>query len=327
MILASPLWLLGLIPILALIFLKQKSNNIPTIKHSNIAIFKKIQNKSTKRLSKISNILKYLILILIVITLARPQLVDKESEIQSEGIDIMMIMDTSGSMAAEDLKPNNRLEVAKETMKEFISLRKHDRIGLIVFGTDAYTQVPLTNDYKIIGNFFDNIELSMAGDGTSIGMAIATGLNRIKESKSKSKIIVLITDGENNSGEIEPIRAAELAKELGIKIYTIGIGQEGGAPIPYIHPVFGKVYSDTLTYLDEVTLKKIASLTKGTYFRATDKKSLQNIYTEIDKLEKTKIISNTYVQTHDLFPTLLKFICILIFIELIFFNFIFIVTP
>lgn len=327
MILATPLWLLGLIPILALIILKQKSNNIPTIKHSNIAIFKKIQNKSTKRLSKISNILKYLILILIVITLARPQLVDKESKIQSEGIDIMMIMDTSGSMAAEDLKPNNRLEVAKETMKEFISLRKHDRIGLIVFGTDAYTQVPLTSDYKIIGNFFENIELSMAGDGTSIGMAIATGLNRIKESKSKSKIIVLITDGENNSGEIEPIRAAELAKELGIKIYTIGIGQEGGAPIPFMHPVFGKVYSDTLTYLDEATLKKIAALTKGAYFRATDKKSLQNIYTEIDKLEKTKIISNTYVQTHDLFPALLKLICILIFIELIFFNFIFIVTP
>ena len=327
MIFASVFWLLGLIPIIILIILNRKKNNIPTIKHSNIAIFKKIQNKSTKRLSKISNILKYLILILIVITLARPQLVDKENQIQSEGIDIMMIMDTSGSMAAEDLKPKNRLEVAKQTMKEFISLRNHDRIGLVVFGTDAYTQVPLTNDYKIIGNFFDDITLSMAGDGTSIGMAIATGLNRLKDSKSKSKIIVLITDGENNSGEIEPIRAAELAKELNIKIYTIGIGQEGGAPIPFIHPVFGKVYSDTLTYLDEVTLKKIASLTNGTYFRATDKKSLQNIYTEIDKLEKTKIISNTYVQTHDLFPHLLKLICILIFIELIFFNFIFIVTP
>ena len=327
MIFASVFWLLGLIPIIILIILNRKKNNIPTIKHSNIAIFKKIQNKSTKRLSKISNILKYLILILIVITLARPQLVDKENQIQSEGIDIMMIMDTSGSMAAEDLKPKNRLEVAKQTMKEFISLRNHDRIGLVVFGTDAYTQVPLTNDYKIIGNFFDDITLSMAGDGTSIGMAIATGLNRLKDSKSKSKIIVLITDGENNSGEIEPIRAAELAKELNIKIYTIGIGQEGGAPIPFIHPVFGKVYSDTLSYLDEVTLKKIASLTNGTYFRATDKKSLQNIYTEIDKLEKTKIISNTYVQTHDLFPHLLKLICILIFIELIFFNFIFIVTP
>ena len=327
MIFANPLWLIGLIPIIYLIFTQLKKTNIPTIKHANIAIFKKIQNNSTKKLSKLSSVLKYLILILIVITLARPQLVDKENQIQSEGIDIMMIMDTSGSMAAEDLKPNNRLEVAKQTMKEFISLRKFDRIGLVVFGTDAYTQVPLTNDYKIIGNFFDDIELSMAGDGTSIGMAIATGLNRLKDSTTKSKIIVLITDGENNSGEIDPIRAAELAKELGIKIYTIGIGQEGGAPIPYIHPVFGKVYSDTLTYLDEKTLKKISSITNGAYFRAIDKKSLQDIYVQIDTLEKTKIISNVYVQTHDLFPYLLKLICLLIFIELIFFNFIFIVTP
>jgi Ca-activated chloride channel family protein len=182
-------------------------------------------------------------------------------------------------------------------------------------------------DYKIIGNLFDSIELSMAGDGTAIGMAIATGLNRLKSSDSKSKIMVLLTDGENNSGEIDPIRASELARDIGVKIYSIGIGKEGGAKIPYYHPLYGKVYSDTLTYLDEQTLKTIANNTKGNYFRATDSDSLKLIYERINVLEKTEIKSKNYINYYDYFPTLLSLIALLLLVELILFNILFVVIP
>ena len=179
----------------------------------------------------------------------------------------MMVLDTSRSMSAEDLQPDNRLTVAKETMKSFISKRTSDRIGLVVFGSDAFTQCPLTSDYQILSNLFNDIDFAMAGDGTAIGMALATGLNRLKESPAKSKLMILLTDGENNMGEVSPERAAELARDLGVKIYTIGVGQEGGAPVPFFHPVYGKVYSDQLTYLDEETLKSIAQTTQGEYFK------------------------------------------------------------
>jgi len=327
MIFANPLWLLALIPLLILIIFQSRYNLISTIKFSDVSIFRKIETRSTKYLSQSSRYLRYLILFLVIITLARPQLVNIEKEILNKGIDIMMVLDTSGSMAAEDFQPKNRLQVAKETMKEFISKRSSDRIGLVIFGSDAYTQAPLSMDYKIIGNLFDSIELSMAGDGTAIGMAIATGLNRLKSSNSKSKIMVLLTDGENNSGEIDPIRASELARDIGVKIYTIGIGKEGGAKIPYYHPLYGKVYSDTLTYLDEETLKTIANNTKGNYFRATDSDSLKLIYERINVLEKTEIKSKNYINYYDYFPTLLSLIALLLLVELILFNILVVVIP
>jgi Ca-activated chloride channel family protein len=327
MIFANPLWLLTLIPLLILIIFQSRYNLISTIKFSDVSIFRKIETRSTKYLSQSSRYLRYLILFLVIITLARPQLVNIEKEILNKGIDIMMVLDTSGSMAAEDFQPKNRLQVAKETMKEFISKRSSDRIGLVIFGSDAYTQAPLSMDYKIIGNLFDSIELSMAGDGTAIGMAIATGLNRLKSSNSKSKIMVLLTDGENNSGEIDPIRASELARDIGVKIYTIGIGKEGGAKIPYYHPLYGKVYSDTLTYLDEQTLKTIADNTKGNYFRATDSDSLKLIYERINVLEKTEIKSKNYINYYDYFPTLLSLIALLLLVELILFNILVVVIP
>jgi len=327
MIFANPLWLITLIPLLILIIFQSRYNLISTIKFSDVSIFRKIETRSTKYLSQSSRYLRYLILFLVIITLARPQLVNIEKEILNKGIDIMMVLDTSGSMAAEDFQPKNRLQVAKETMKEFISKRSSDRIGLVIFGSDAYTQAPLSMDYKIIGNLFDSIELSMAGDGTAIGMAIATGLNRLKSSNSKSKIMVLLTDGENNSGEIDPIRASELARDIGVKIYTIGIGKEGGAKIPYYHPLYGKVYSDTLTYLDEQTLKTIADNTKGNYFRATDSDSLKLIYERINVLEKTEIKSKNYINYYDYFPTLLSLIALLLLVELILFNILVVVIP
>ncbi len=327
MIFANPFWLLCVIPLILLIFHQSRHDSISTLKFSDVSIFRKIENRSTKYLSLSSRFLRYFILFLVIITLARPQLVNVEKEILNKGIDIMMVLDTSGSMAAEDFQPKNRLQVAKDTMKEFISKRVSDRIGLVIFGSDAYTQAPLSMDYKIIGNLFDSIELSMAGDGTAIGMAIATGLNRLKSSTSKSKIMVLLTDGENNAGEIDPIRASKLAKDIGVKIYTIGIGKEGGAQIPYYHPLYGKVYSDVLTYLDEKTLKTIANNTNGSYFRATDTDSLKDIYDRIDTLEKTDIKTKNYVNYFDYFPFLLHLIAILILFELILFNILFVVIP
>ncbi|MBH37709.1 aerotolerance regulator BatA [bacterium] len=327
MIFANPYWLLCLLPLLFLILFQSRNNLVSTLKFSDVSIFRKIENRSTKYLSQSSRFLRYLILFLMVITLAKPQSVNVEKEIMNKGIDIMMLLDTSGSMAAEDFQPKNRLQVAKETMKNFISKRQSDQIGLVVFGSDAYTQAPLSMDYKIIGNLFNSIELSMAGDGTAIGMAIATGLNRLKSSTSKSKIMVLLTDGENNTGDIDPTRASELARDIGVKIYAIGIGKEGGAKIPYYHPLYGKVYSDTLTYLDEVTLKTIAKNTNGRYFRATDTNSLKDIYEHIDMLEKTKIKSKNYVSYYDYFPSLLMIISILILFELLLFNILFVVIP
>ena len=327
MIFASPYWLLSLIPLILLIVYQSRHNSVSTLKFSDVTIFRKIENRSTKYLSLSSRFLRYLILFLIILALAKPQLVNIEKEIMNKGIDIMMILDTSGSMAAEDFQPQNRLQVAKKTMKNFISKRISDQIGLVVFGSDAYTQAPLSMDYKIIGNLFESIELSMAGDGTAIGMAIATGLNRLKDSASKSKIMVLLTDGENNAGEIDPIRASQLANDIGVKIYTIGIGKEGGAKIPYYHPLYGKVYSDVLTYLDEDTLKTIANNTNGSYFRATDTDSLTEIYQQIDALEKTEIKTKNYINYFDYFPFLLNLIAILILCELVLFNILFVVIP
>ena len=187
---------------------------------------------------------------------------DYQKEVKSDGIDIMLVMDTSQSMAAEDLLPD-RLSVAKTTVREFINKRRTDQIGLVVFGAEAFTQCPLTIDYNILINLLDDVDLSMVGDGTAIGTSIITALNRLKDSTAKSRIVILLTDGENNLGQVDPRRAAQLARDLNIKIYTIGIGQEGGAPIPFMHPIYGKMYTDFNTYLDEDTLKYIAKTTNG----------------------------------------------------------------
>ena len=271
--------------------------------------------------------LRIIILCLIIITLARPQKVNVQQEVLSKGIDIMLVLDTSRSMAAEDFKPDNRLAVAKRTIQEFIQMRTTDRIGLIVFGSESFTQCPLTTDYDILTNLFDDIELAMVGDGTAIGTALINGLNRLRYSESKSKIIILLTDGENNSGEIDPIRASELAKDLDIKVYTIGVGKEGGAPVPYNHPIYGKVYSNTVTYLDEDTLIKIARNTNGFYFRAKDAESLKNIYNKIDQLEKTELKTKKHVEYTDLFPPLIFIILFLLLAELFVFNMLLLVSP
>ncbi|MFN8179846.1 MAG: VWA domain-containing protein [bacterium] len=237
---------------------------------------------------------RILALVLLVVALARPQIVRHEEQIHTEGIDIMLALDISGSMQAEDFKPNNRLYVAKDVVSHFLDLAKNDRIGLVVFAGEAFTQCPLTLDYDVLRTLLSKVEIGMIEDGTAIGTALANAVSRLKDSAAKSKVVILLTDGENNAGKIDPTTAAKIAQALGVRVYTIGVGKEGGAPIPVNHPVYGKVYarnpdgSLVLTKLDEGLLRQIADTTGGRFFRATDAEALKKIYAEILDLERTK---------------------------------------
>jgi Ca-activated chloride channel family protein len=207
--------------------------------------------------------------------------------VQTEGIDIILAMDVSTSMLAEDLKPN-RIEAAKQTAMKFIDARISDRIGLVVFSGDSFTQCPPTIDHIVVKNLLKTIKSGMIEDGTAIGMGLATSVSRLKDSKAKSKVIILLTDGINNTGFISPQTAAEIAHTFSIKAYTIGVGTMGTAPYPFQTP-FGVQYQNVDVKIDEATLKEISGITGGKYFRATNTKSLQEIYKEIDKMEKSKI--------------------------------------
>lgn len=303
----DPIWLIFLL-IVPIIYYWLKSRPVVSISYSSTEHLGMLEDKRGVVLSRLLVWIRYAILIGMILAMARPQLTSLQTDVLTEGIDIMLVTDVSGSMAAEDLKPNNRLFVAKKTAKEFVSKRTGDHIGLVVFGTKAFTFCPLTLDYGALNAFIDQLGLGMAGDGTAIGMAIATGVNRLKNSSSKSKVLILLTDGENNAGEIDPLSSAELAKEFGIKIYTIGIGKEGGAPIPYIDPRVGKTYHRYpngalfLTKLDEALLKSISQTTQGQYFRATNSDSLQRIFELINTLETTEKKVKQYHDYYDLFP-------------------------
>jgi len=266
-----------------------------------------------------------LVILLIIIAIARPQTSRGFEEISTEGIDIMLILDASGSMRAEDFKPQNRLQAAKEVVKEFLQGRENDRIGLIVFAGKSYTQCPLTLDYNILEELLDHVEVGIIEDGTAIGLAIANAVDRLKDSKAKSKVAVLLTDGENNRWEIAPITAARAAAAMNIRIYTIGIGSiYGGAPIP-VDTVFGKDYIRVdgelvLTKLDEDTLRRIANETSARYFRATDEKKLSQIYEEISKLETTKLNVKRYIRHNELTAYFLLPAAILLLLEIILSN-------
>ncbi|MFO1462202.1 MAG: VWA domain-containing protein [bacterium] len=235
--------------------------------------------------------LLYLSLALLIIGLARPQRGRAETEVTSEGIDIMLAIDASGSMAAMDFKLDgeavNRLTVVKKVVTEFIRQQKGDRLGMVVFGDEAYTQCPLTLDYDVLTQLLDHVEVGIAGDGTAIGDGLALAVKRLKDLPGKSRVVILLTDGRNNSGSVSPDKAAEIAKAFGVKVYTIGIGTKG--PVPFPQPgIFGSrlIYVDL--DMDEETLEKIADATGGKYFFATDTKKLEEIYREIGQLEKTK---------------------------------------
>jgi Ca-activated chloride channel homolog len=244
--------------------------------------------------------------------IARPQATDKFQDITTEGIDIVLTLDISGSMLARDFKPD-RLEASKNVATEFISGRPYDRLGLVVFSGESFTQCPLTTDHAVLINLLREIQSGMIEDGTAIGMGLATAVNRIKDSEAKSKVIILLTDGVNNRGEIAPATAAGIAKTYGIRVYTIGVGTQGVAPYPVQTP-FGLQYQNMPVEIDEAILREIAQTTGGKYFRATDNDKLVQVYAEIDKLEKSKIDVRQFNRKEEKFllPALIAFVLLLL---------------
>jgi len=239
-------------------------------------------------------VLRVLAIALLIIVLARPQSSNSYRNEITEGIDIVMALDISGSMQAEDFKPN-RLEAAKEVAANFVRGRKNDKVGLVIYAGESFTQCPLTTDHRVIQNLFNDITPGMLEDGTAIGMGLATAVQRIKDSETKSKVVILLTDGVNNSGEIAPLTAAEIAKTFDVRVYTVGVGTMGMAPFP-VQTVFGKQYQQMEVQIDEELLQNIADMTGGKYFRATDKNKLEAIYEEIDQMEKTRIEVREYTK-------------------------------
>jgi Ca-activated chloride channel family protein len=292
-----------LIPlILANYILRKDSGNL---RFSTLNYFKKIEQGSFVKYRHVLIALRVLIIVLLVIALARPQSGKAHSKVTTEGIDIILALDVSSSMLAEDFNLNkkrrNRLYVAKEVVKDFIEWRQNDRIGMVVFAGQAYTQCPLTLDYDVLLQFLEKVEIGMVEDGTAIGSAIGVCVNRLRTSKAESKVVILLTDGRNNAGEIDPLTAAELSKTYGMKIYTVGAGTKGLAPYPTKN-LFGlKTYRSIQIDIDDEGLTEIAEITGGKYFRATDTESLKEIYRQIDSLEKTKMEEAIYTEYDELF--------------------------
>lgn len=267
---------------------------------STIEAFHGVKKSYKYYLLHLPFILRMGVIALLIIVLARPQSSNNWSDRDVEGIDIVMAMDISGSMIAEDLKPN-RLEAAKSVGVDFITSRPNDNIGIVVFAGESFTLSPMTTDKGSLVSLMNNVSDEMIdADGTAIGMGLANAVNRIKDSQAKSKVIILLTDGSNNRGEVDPLTAADLAKTYNIRVYTIGVGTKGLAPYP-VRTVFGIQRQNIQVDIDEKTLQAIADKTNGQYFRATDNKSLKAIYTEIDKMEKTKIQVTEYSKKQEEF--------------------------
>lgn len=293
----------GLLVVIGMIWhqLKHRRFRSATVKFSDIRIVQRAARSHRRRYRFILPFLRVAAVALFFVAFARPRSGTEVREITSEGIDIMIALDVSSSMQAEDFKPNNRLYVAKEEIKKFVEKRLNDRIGLVVFARYSFTQCPLTVDYGVLLRFVDQVNFGAIQDGTAIGMAIANGVNRLRESESESKIMVLLTDGDNNAGEIDPVTAAGLAAAFDIKIYTIGVGQTGNAMFPVQDPIFGKRYIYQPTTIDEPTLKEIARITDGQYFRARSGAELEEIYEIIDELERTEVKVSAHIQYRELF--------------------------
>ena len=288
--------LLLLIPYIVWYILKHKKNNA-TLQMSDTNIYRDIKKSYKIYLLYVPFILRIIVLSLVILILARPQTTNNWQNSEVEGIDIMLAIDVSTSMLAEDLKPN-RLEAAKDVAAEFISGRPNDNIGITLFAGESFTQCPLTVDHTVLLNLFQSINSGIVEDGTAVGMGIANAVSRLKDSKAKSKVIILLTDGTNNKGDISPLTAADIAKSFGIRVYTIGVGTNGMAPYPL--RVAGTIqYINTPVEIDEKTLTQIAITTNGNYFRATNNSKLKEVYKEIDKLERTKLNVKQYSKRHE----------------------------
>ena len=312
------LWAIPIIAVLMILWwFFNRKKEYATIKMSSLEAFK---GKSSFRgkLKVLLPIFRLLGIIALIIAIARPQTTDSEEKISTFGIDIVLSLDVSASMLAKDFKPN-RLEAAKKVAGEFVDARQNDRIGLVIFSGESFTQVPVTTDHIIVKEQLNKVKYGFLSQGTAIGMGIATGVNRLKDSKAESKIIVLMTDGVNNAGLIDPILATETANQFDIKVYTIGIGSKGQALMPIGMKPNGQFqYGYAKGEIDEKLLKEVAKATGGKYFRATGNKSLKAIYEEIDLLEKTEIVSSQTIRKTEEFYPFAFFALFIILIEMIF---------
>ena len=298
---AHPWFLLGLllVPLMVAWYIWRYRKQEAALQHSNLSLFDGIGRSLRVRLRWLPYALRVIAVAAIVVALARPQSQLSRQEMTVEGIDVVLAMDISGSMLAEDFKPN-RLEAAKKVAADFIEGRKNDRMGLVVFAGEAFTQVPLTIDHQVLLKQLGAVKSGIIQDGTALGDGLATAINRIKDSEAESKVIILLTDGVNNQGSVDPLSAAEIAALYNIRLYTIGVGSLGKAPFPF-RDQFGRVhYQNIDVEIDEALMKQMAAATgDGRYFRATNKKALEQIFDQIDEMETSKIDVTQYAQTRD----------------------------
>jgi Ca-activated chloride channel family protein len=278
----------------------RRRHHEPGIVFSRVGVLAAVTTRR-RRWTRLLIGLRNLMLLSAVVALARPRAGARAENVTSEGINIVIAIDLSSSMLSEDFQPDNRLEVAKRTVKQFIAERTSDRIGIVAFAAEALTQVPLTTDYPVVDAAVDNLQAGQLEDGTAIGTAIATAANRLREAPGRSRVMILLTDGVNNRGSIDPRTAARAAADFGVKIYTIGVGTEGMAPVPVGRGLFGLRYENRPVEIDESLLTDVANITGGKYFRARDAESLRRIYDQIDQLERVPVQTKTYVRYTELY--------------------------
>jgi Ca-activated chloride channel family protein len=309
------LYLLLIIPPMIAWYIYKQRQGYAQIQVSSTQVFENTPRSIRLYLYHLMFAFRTIAIALLIVALARPQSSTQLQNVSIEGIDIVMALDVSSSMLAQDLRPD-RLEAAKAVALDFFEGRPNDRIGLVIFSGETFTQCPLTTDHSILKNLFKEIESGMIEDGTAIGDGLATAVNRLKESEAISKVIILLTDGVNNAGSLDPVSAAEIATIYGIRIYTIGVGSMGTAPYPVQTP-FGIQYQDMEVKIDEELLQQVAEMTEGKYFRATNNRKLADIYDEIDQLERSKIDVTEFRKLHEEFLPLALLAVLLLIIELL----------
>jgi Ca-activated chloride channel homolog len=297
------LWLLAGLPLVVAWYVWKGRRQHASLRHPSLTLLQDLPHGWRVRLRHVPFALRVLALAALIVALARPQSSARGENVYREGIDITIALDISGSMLAEDLRPN-RLAAAKTVAKEFIKGRESDRIGLVIFAGESFTQCPLTTDYDVLVNLLDKVKMGNLVDGTAIGEGIANAVNRMRTSQAKSKVMIVLTDGVNNMGSIDPLTAAEIAATFGIRIYTIGVGTRGTAPYPVQTP-FGIQYQNMPVEIDEAMLRQVSSATGGSYFRATSNQKLRDIYTEIDQLERTRVEVQEFRRYTEMFPRFL----------------------
>lgn len=314
---AQPLWLLLLLllPLLMVQYRREARRRHVSLQVSRLSAMKGVKTWVVYARNWIQY-LRWLVLALIIVAMARPQLLWHEDEVEAEAIDIMLVMDVSASMLSKDFRPD-RLTVAKEVAKSFVARRPYDQLGLVLFSGGAFTQCPLTNDRRILQAFIQNLQVGRLPDGTAIGMGLATAIRHLDKSKSSSKIILLVTDGENNAGDMGPLTAAAAAQALGVRIYTVGIGSEGLVLSPtYQNPNGSFSFAAREMTFDTRLLEQIAQMTRGKFYRARSAADLANIYNEVERLEKTKVVTRSVRKTSELFFWFLNAVFCLLLLEM-----------